>query len=405
MTSTRSFLTALATNGLSEVVQKLSRVAVVVVVARAMEPEAIGLAAAAIAAGDILKSLTENGVVQRIVAAPEARLAGTVATGRRLFGRWCAGLFALQCVVALAIWAQSGATLVPALIAVMALEYVVMPAGIVNCALAMRAGKLNGTAAVAGGQIVVANLLTAALAIAWPVPAALVLPRVLTAPLWLWGMRRLHPVRLPAADPAPAGPFLGFGAWILASEVARALRLQIDKLIIGALLGAEALGIYFFAFNAGLGLATSASVAFARVVFPRIAAAADRDRAARDSILLATLATAPLVALQAGLAPVYVPLLFGAEWAQFAPIVSILCLAAIPAMLWSGTAQWHRAEGRAHSEFHVTALMTAALALSTWALAPYGLETIAQGYLAVATVIQIAASLPLLLRTNLARTV
>ena len=397
MTSTRSFLTALATNGLSEVVQKLSRVAVIVVVARAMEPEAIGLAAAAIAAGDILKSLTENGVVQRIVAAPEDRLAAMAATGRRLFGLWCTGLCAVQCAVAAAIWAWTGAALVPALIAAMALEYLVMPAGIVNCALAMRAGKLTGTAAVAGGQVVAANLLTALLALLWPAPAALVLPRVATAPLWLWGMRRLHPVRLPAARPAPVRPFLRFGAWVLASEVVRALRLQIDKLLIGALLGAEALGIYFFAFNAGLGLATSASVAFARVVFPRIAAAADRSRAARDSILLATLATAPVVALQALAAPVYVPVLFGPDWAHVSHVVSILCLAAIPAMLWSGTAQWHRAEDRAHAEFHVTAILTAALAASTWALAPFGLEAIAWGYLATTAAIQVAASLPLLL--------
>jgi PST family polysaccharide transporter len=236
------------------------------------------------------------------------------------------------------------------------------------------------------------------------VPAALVLPRVATAPLWLWGMRRLHPVRLPAARPAPIRPFLRFGGWVLASEVVRALRLQIDKLLIGAFLGAEALGLYFFAFNAGLGLATSASVAFARVAFPRIAAAADRSRAARDSILLATLATAPVVLLQALAAPVYVPILFGAEWAHVAPVVSILCLAAIPAMLWTGTAQWHRAEERAHAEFNVTAALTAALAASTWALAPHGLEAIAWGYLAVATVIQVVAALPLLLRPRVGRT-
>ena len=47
MTDRRAFLTVLATNGISEVVQKVSRVAVVIAVARVMEAEAIGLAAAA----------------------------------------------------------------------------------------------------------------------------------------------------------------------------------------------------------------------------------------------------------------------------------------------------------------------------------------------------------------------
>ena len=96
MTSHRSFLTVLATNGFSEIVQKLSRIAVVIAVARVMQPEAIGLAAAAIAAGDILKSLTENGVVQRIIAASDRDLPSVIRTGRRLFWTWCIGVCLFQ---------------------------------------------------------------------------------------------------------------------------------------------------------------------------------------------------------------------------------------------------------------------------------------------------------------------
>ena len=398
MTSQRSFLTVLATNGFSEIAQKLSRIAVVVAVARVMEPEAIGLAAAAIAAGDILKSLTENGVVQRIISASERDLPGVVRTGHRLFTLWCIGLFLTQCALGAGIWMWTGGFVVPLLIVLLAFEYLAMPPGIVNCALAMRAGKLTGTAAVAGGQIVLANFLTAALALVWPSPFALILPRVLTAPVWLIGMRRLHPytVDLSAAK-APLRPFVGFGAWILGSEVVKSLRLQADKLLIGALLGAEALGVYFFAFNAGLSLATSASVAFSRVVYPRIAAATNRSKAAKEAVWLATLVTTPVILLQALLAPYYVPLLFGENWAFISTTVSILCLAAIPSMLWAGTAQWLRAEDRAGSEFHVTLAITGSLLVSTWLLAPYGIEAIAWGYLAVSTVIQVAASLPLIL--------
>ena len=398
MTSKRAFISVLATNGLSEVVQKLSRIAVVIAVARVMQPEAIGVAAAAIAAGDILKSLTENGIVQRIIAAPADRLPGVVTTGRRLFTAWCIGLFVLQCSIAGLIWLWTGDFMVPLLIALMSLEYLAMPPGVVNYALAMRAGKLTGTAAVAGGQIVIANLLTAALAVLWPSPLALIVPRVLTAPIWLIGMRRLHPVKIDyRADPAPFRPFLGFGACVLGSEIVRSLRLQADKLLIGVLLGAEALGVYFFAFNAGLSLATSASVAFARVVFPRLTAAHDRARAAQEAIWLAAAVTTPIVVIQAILAPVYVPLLFGEDWAFISNTVSILCLAAIPAMFWSGTAQWLRAEDRAGAEFRVTLATTVALIVSTWMLAHHGIEAIAWGYLAVTTMIQLAASLPLLL--------
>lgn len=401
MSDHRKFLTSLLTNGASEIIQKISRIAVVVVVARVMEAEAIGLAAAAIAAGDILKSLTETGVVQRIISAHDAALPGVIRTARRLFWMWCAGLVFAQCLLATALWWWTGGILIPLMIALLSLEYLIMPPGIVNCALAMRAGKLTGTAAVAGGQVVLANVLTAGLAIVFPSPLALILPRVLTAPVWLFGMRKLHPVgALPKATPAPVSHFVGFGACLLGSEVIKTLRLQGDKLVIGATLGAEALGLYFFAFNAGLSLATAISTAFARVAFPMVAVSDNRARATAEMVATGLLVTTPVVVLQALLAPYYVPLLLGADLAHLAPIVAVLCLAAIPSMVWSGTAQWLRAEDRALSELGVTAVLTAALLVTTYVLAPHGLYTIALGYLAVSTLIQLLASAPLFLNSR-----
>lgn len=396
MSDHRHFLTSLLSNGASEIIQKVSRIAVVVVVARVMEAEAIGLAAAAIAAGDILKSLTETGVVQRIIAARDAALPGVVRTARRIFWMWCIGLVALQCLLATAIWAWTGDVLIPMMIALLSLEYLVMPAGIVNCALAMRAGKLTGTAGVAGGQVVLANILTAALAVVFPSPFALILPRVITAPVWLIGMRMLHPVPpLTTTDAAPLSHFVGFGACLLGSEVIKTLRLQGDKLVIGATLGAEALGLYFFAFNAGLSLATSISTAFSRVIFPKIVDASHRAQATGQMVWLGLLFTTPIVVLQALAAPYYVPVLLGEDLAHISPVVAILCLAAIPGLVWSGTAQWLRAEDRALTELGITALLTIALLTATYILAPLGLEAIAWGYLAISSAIQLAASIPL----------
>lgn len=394
----RHFLTSLLSNGASEIIQKISRIAVVVVVARVMDAEAIGLAAAAIAAGDILKSLTETGVVQRIIAAPQATLPQVIKTARRLFWLWCIGLTVVQCLLAAAIWAWTGETLIPMMIALLSLEYLIMPAGIVHCALAMRAGKLTGTASVAGGQVVLANLLTAGLAMIFASPLTLILPRVVTAPVWLIGMRMLHPsVPETPKDGVPVSHFLGFGACLLGSEVIKTLRLQGDKLVIGAALGAEALGLYFFAFNAGLSLGTSISMAFARVVFPKIAESTNRAQATGEMLWLGLLLTTPIVLLQALAAPVYVPLLLGEHLAHIAPIVSILCLAAIPTMLWTGTAQWLRAEDQAGTELVFTAALTISLLGATYLLAPYGLTAIAWGYLAVSCTGQLLASIPLFL--------
>lgn len=399
MTETRqSFARSLTAYAVSEVAAKASRLLVVVAVARAMDLSAIGVAAGALAAADILKALTENGVGQRIIAAPEARLAATVRGAHRIFWVWCTGIFALQVAVGAIGYALWGDALFFALLVILGAEYLFMPAGLVQCALAMRAGRMRETAAIAGGQVVGANMLSALLVLAMPGPLALVLPRLLAAPIWLIAMRRLHPWSPDrAVAPEPLLPFVQFGAPVLGVELVKAGRLQIDKLIVGALMGPEALGLYFMAFNAGLGLATSFAQAFSIALYPHLCAARDRAAALRRALMGSVALIAPVVVLQALAAPLYVPLLLGARWSGTEGIVSILCLAAIPNMVWSAAAQWLRAEGRPQIELGLTLVLAAALAANTALMAPFGLHAVAWGYLAVAVLVQIGAVLPTLM--------
>ncbi|ETX28223.1 oligosaccharide flippase family protein [Roseivivax isoporae] len=388
------FLRHLAAYGASEIAAKASRLLVVVAVSRALDPAAIGVAAAALAVSDILKALTENGIVQKVIAADPDALEATCATAHRLGWAWCLGLCLVQLTVAALLWATGGSLSLAGLVAILALEYLFMPGGLVSCGLAMRAGLMRQTAVICGAQVVGANLISVALVLAWPSPAALVLPKVLTAPIWLAAMRRLRPWRRDRTQPrAPVGPFLTFGAAILGVEVLRALRMQADKLVVGAMLGAEALGLWFLAFNAGLSLATSFSVAFATVLFPHLCRAEDRRVALRQAALVGLVLVTPVVALQALLSPVYVPLLYGGAWEGIAGLVALLCLAAIPATLWSAAAQWLRAEGRAGTELALTAAFTLALVLNTVLLAPRGLVAIAIGYLIAAVALQGGAAL------------
>lgn len=383
--------------GASEVAAKASRLLVVVVVARSLDLAQIGVAAAALAAADILKSLTENGVGQRIIAASDQALSQTCATAHRIFWIWCIGLFLAQTAVGFALYAAGGSIELLFLILLLAGEYLFMPAGLVQTALAMRAGKLRQTAAISGAQNVGANLLSAGLALMWPSALALILPRLLTAPFWLVAMRRLHPWKIDLSQGRePIRPFLSFGWAVLGVELVKAMRLQADKLIVGSLMGAEALGLYFMAFNAGLSLANSFSVAFSTVLFPHLCAHEDKVLALRQSTLLAMALITPAVVAQAIFAPYYVPALLGDGWAGLEHIVSILCLVAIPGTLWSATAGWLRATGRAQQEFWVTAVMTAALMTNTVLLSSHGLVAVATGYAVVATVVMVGASLPTL---------
>lgn len=383
--------------GASEVAAKASRLLVVVAVARSLDLAQIGVAAAALAAADILKALTENGVGQKIIAASDDDLPQITATAHRIFWIWCVGLFIAQSAIGVAIYAWGGNVELLLLILLLAGEYLFMPAGLVQTALAMRAGKLRQTAAISGAQIVGANLMSAVLALVWPSALALILPRLLTAPFWLIAMRRLHPWTLDLRNGrAAVRPFIRFGGAVLGVELVKALRLQADKLIVGTLMGAEALGLYFMAFNAGLSLANSFSVAFSTVLFPHLCASEDKGLALRQGLVLAVSLISAAVITQALAAPYYVPILFGDGWDGLAQIVSILCLVAIPTTIWSATAGWLRATGRAGHEFWMTAAMTVALMLNTVVLAPFGLVAVASGYAVVATVLMVGASVPAL---------
>lgn len=399
--TTKTLAQNLLAYGASEVASKASRLLVVIAVARTLELAEIGMAAAAFAAGDVLKAVTENGVGQKIISAEERDLASVCATAHRIFWAWCVGLFLVQTAIGAAIYAYDGSAMLFALIVVLAAEYLFMPAGLVQAALAMRAGKLRSTAGITGAQIVGANLISVVLVVIWPSAVALVLPKLLAAPIWLIAMRRLHPwQRDKHAGYAPLMPFVTFGWAVLGVEVVKALRLQADKIIVGALMGAEALGLYFMAFNAGLSLSNAFSTAFSTVLFPHLSQAKNKAIALRQSMLLGLALIAPVVVIQSVLAPFYVPILFGPGWDDVAGIVAVLCLVAIPTTMWSAAAGWLRSEGRPQTELLNTVGITIGLSLSTIFLSPYGLQTVATGYAISSFVLMTIASLPTILANS-----
>ena len=387
----------------SEAVAKGARIGATLVAARVLAPEQLGIVALVLAFGEILKALAENGVGQRIVAAPDAELEATCNTAHRLFRVWCGLLFTAGCGIALALETLADSRETALLLLVFSTQFLVMPFGLVSCFRAMRNGQTKAVAAVSGAQVVGSALAAVGLLLVWPAAAAMILPRALTAPFWAIAMRRLHPWRRdPGAGTVPLRPFVRFGGAVMGVEGIKALRMQADKLIIGGILGMEALGIWFFAFNAGLGLATSFCNAFAIALFPHLCAVQagqSRRAALKDALRLALTIFVPLVVLQALFAPVYVPLVFGEDWAGIGPMVGILCLAAAPAVIWTAISQWLRSEDRAGTDLRASVVITVILVGAVALAAPFGLTATIHAYLAAATVAQVGAAI-FILRTT-----
>lgn len=340
--------------GSAEIAGRIARLATTVVLARQLTPEIVGQAALALSLFELVRVLERVGTGQQIVLASEAELPAVCNTVRRVYLVWTGALMVLQLLVAASLWLVFDAAIAGAMLAALSFVFVFMAGGHVQYFLAMRAKMVGRLARIGAAQTMADQGLTLALMLLWPSPWAIVLPKLLVAPLWLWLARKAHrwePDR--RAGFLPLRRILRSSAALLLADTLAALRSQGDNLIVAALLGTSALGRYYFAYNAGLGIVTALVGAFGSVAFPLLARAAPgpaRD-AAQRSVTIAGLALfVPLVALQALAARWYVPIIFGARWSEVAPLVSILCLGGVALALGQIVSGHLRAQGRMEAD-------------------------------------------------------
>lgn len=353
----------LAAFGSAEMATRVVRILTIVVIARQVSPTIMGLAALALSLFEIVRVLANAGIGQRIIAADDDSLAAVCNTAHRLFWLWCLMVCAVQLMLS-GILALTGMQDIARMLAILSGVYLLMPGGLVQAFLLMREERFGTIASIAAGQTIADHLLTLGLVLIWPSAWAIVLPKLLTAPLWLIGMRRARRWAPSAkAGLAPWRDFIGFGAGILVCEMTNAARAQLDKLLIGAFFGVQALGIYYFAFNAGLGMTTSFIAALGQVLFPRLSAAPDamaRRRRCRQGLVLGLVLFLPVLSAQVGLANWYVPLVFGEQWRDAAPLVAVLALGGVPMIFAAVASAWLRANNTPGAEALMTSLAAAA---------------------------------------------
>jgi PST family polysaccharide transporter len=214
--------------------------------------------------------------------------------------------------------------------------YLIYPLAMVQTALVRRENRLKIFSLTNLAQVVADNLLTGLLALLGFGMWAIVLPKLLVAPVWVGMMLHYQHWR-----PRPMFTLdrwqriLGFGSRILGVEMLNTFRENVDYLLIGRFIGMKALGVYYFAFNAGLGLSLSVINALAISLYSDLCLVSSqpqqlRQRFERNLITIAKVIV-PLVVLQASLAPLYVPLVFGQKWvtAGAVPILVLICLSAL----------------------------------------------------------------------------
>lgn len=345
-----------------ELAVRLSRLFVTIILARWLVPADFGVAAIALTTFELIRVLANNGSSAYIVRAGAEEYPATAAAIQRLSVVVAAALITLQIMVGVVVAHLTGRAELAAMSAVLALAHLAVPLTEVRYARLQRENRLKALAAVTSTQVLLDGVLAAVLALAGFGAWSIVLPRLLTTPIYVWMLYRAAPEPLPRVSPASLTSFWPFSAPYLASEVLAALRMNLDKVLVGTVLGVEALGVYTFAFNAGLGITLTLTAALSGSLYPHFAethrSGGDVGERLRALLRRMVLPVSAVIAIQAAAAVLYVPVLFGNRWAFAAPLVAVMCLSALVKPFYDAACQALRAQGETRRELMGASLLS-----------------------------------------------
>lgn len=375
----RANLSALA---LAQIAIRISRVGTVLVLTQNLSPKDFGSAAIVMTIYELVALFTRNGIAAKVVQADVHEVASIAQTAYWLTWIVCLGLLLAQAAISIPLaWAFHDMNLALP-IASMGLIYLATPLCNIQCALMQREGRVARIALAGGVQVVTDNLLCAIFAVCGMGLWAIVLPKLLVAPIWVLFTRYGHSWRSRGGlSLAGWRPIASFSRYILGVELVTTLQANVDTLLVGYFLGPELLGLYYFAFNAGLGITLGIITSFSSAVFPQLCAARANRKQLSDCFRLCqrslAVAVVPLVLLQSMLAPLYVPLLFGETWRPAVPVLVIICLSALSRPFASATSQLLRAVGQPEIDLVWQAAMTVTMVAAMLIGVQFGITGVA----------------------------
>lgn len=355
--------------GASGAVIRIFRLITTVGLARFLSPYDFGLVAIVLTTNEFVQVFSRNGIGAKLIQADEEDIEELSQSAYWLGWLVFFGLFVLQCLAAFPIawFYHDNQIILP--ICLMATNFLLIPLANVQAALIQRENRIKVIALSNTLQITTDNLLSLALAFAGLGMWAIVLPKVLVVPIWVYVIYSNHSWR-------PKGKFttkhwgnlLDFGRNVLGVELLKTLRNNMDYLIIGRFLGIQELGVYYFAFNAGLGISLGVINSINVALLPHLCAVrSDLSQLwerYRTSLKTIAFAIVPLVLLQSSLAPFYVPIVFGQKWVSAIPVLVLICLSAIPRPFADATSQLLLSVDKAQLDLRWNLLFTGVFTLS-----------------------------------------
>lgn len=383
--------------GTAELVNRIFRLGTTVTLARMFSSQDYGAMALIYTIFEFANVFTlRGGIAAKIIQADEKDVATICNTAFWINLILCVSVFFFQCIIAFPVAQFYGNPQLVFPICVLAGVYLIYPVFMINSALIERNNHLKIIAICNAVQAFVGNLITVGFALLGMGVWAVVFPIVLSTPVWVVITWMNNPWRPPTKFSLDKWrEVFSFGRNMLLVEFLNKLRNNLDYLIVGRFLGAEQLGMYFFAFNAGSGISINVINTFMSALYPYICAVREDLTAFQqryfNSLKKVLTVVIPLILAQCILAPIYVPIVFGKKWSSAVPILILICLSVIPRVFaWANTLLLNAVD-KTHINLNINLLFTTFFALTIFLTVHLGVFWVAVGVL-VSHVLFIPAS-------------
>jgi O-antigen/teichoic acid export membrane protein len=178
-------------------------------------------------------------------------------------------------------------------------------------------------------------------------------------------------------QPSAIKPHLRFGAYQLANINVGYLTSNLDSVLVGRLIGAEALGVYSLALRITQTTRRYVNPIVAKVAFP-IFAKQKEDKGKMAETLLQLQRSlshlnAPLIVGLFVVGPILIPVVYGKNWMSAVPLLQVLCVVALLNGVSGPTQIVRTALGHVRFNFHWTWITGIAYGLAMWSVARHGL--------------------------------
>ena len=402
--------------GSAQVLGRIVRLGSSIIIARLLTPEVFGLVAIILTSFEVICTPTRRISSAALIQMDDDKFNQAQASANQV--NWLAAITAFVAMSLLS-WPLAiyydDMQLIPPMI-LMATSYLLLPLGMLYAAQNLRLNRMRVVGRAVLWQTVFDGLLTATLALLGLGIWAIILPKIIVIFVWI-GVHRYHnPLPETSSNSAELKqlvntekpnsltktPRIGlasqtiemlkFGVQVGLGDLAIAMRQNIDYILVGYFLGVEALGIYFFAFNASLGISLGLIQSYGTALYshlcqkePSNSTVLSQQDKYWQSLKFITLLTVPIITLQATLAPFYLPLIYGQKWldAGALPIFILLCLSGLVRPLGEAASQYLISTGQSKFNLICNGTFTIMLAVTITLCSYSGLTTVALGILLV----------------------